>query len=389
MMARISYLTNYLLAASLGVGFVFLADVQDAYGLADWQLGVVVASGFISALVTQLLLAPFADRGRIVALVWTSVVAGVVGCVGFAFATSTITLLVSRGLVGVGLGLFSVTARKALIGLDTAGGGKKVGALLSTGVAGFISGPVFGLAFGEIAFEAPFIVIGLALAVVGPIAARLIAKAPIAVSEVDYSDVGELLSKPRVQIAILVQFVVFGFIGIFDSTIDRYLTDLGASNTATTLVILAVGAPMLFLPIRMGDLADRVGGVRVLVPGMVLMVLTISLFGFAPNPLALAFVGAFQGVAESSGSIGGQVLVLEASGAERVAIGSAILETVGLLTATVTSFVAPLVYGARGEVWLFGGYAAISAAAVAALVLRSRSMDPAPAPAGIQRVTVK
>ncbi len=376
-MNRLCYLTNFLMAASLGVGFVFMDDVQKAHGLQDWEIGLVVAAGFVAALVTQLILAPFADRGKIGVLAWTSIAAGVVGSIGFAYADQTWTLIMSRGLVGIGLGLFSVTARKALIGLDVAGGGHKVGALLSTGVGGFISGPVIGVALGRISFAAPFLFVGLAIGVVGPIAARRILREPIATAEVDYSDVGRLLKRPRVQVAILVQIVLFGFIGIFDSTIDRYLTDLGSSDVMTSLVILSVGLPLLVLPTRFGSLSERIGGTRVLLPGVFLALITMTLFGFASTPVLLGVVGLFQGVGESATSMGAQVLVLEATGAERVAIGAAIMETVGLGMATVTAVLAPIIYGAQGEVWLFGGYGALSALIVAALIVRIRSIKPA------------
>ncbi len=370
------YITNYLMAAALGVGFVFVADVQEAHDLRDWEIGVIVAAGFVAALITQLVLAPFADRGKIGVLAWTSVVAGVVGTVGFAFAEQTWTLTASRGLVGIGLGLFSVTARKALIGLDVAGGGAKVGMLLSTGVGGFISGPAFGLAFGTISFAAPFLIVGVAIAIVGPLTVRLLVRAPIAVAEVDYSDVGVLLRRPRVQVAILVQIIVFGFIGIFDATIDRYLTDLGSSDTMTSLVMLAAGLPLLVLPTRFGSLSEQIGGTRVLLPGVLLTLMTMTLFGLAPNPAVVGVVGLFQGVGESATMIAGQVLVLEATGAARVAIGSAILETIGLGAATVTAVVAPIIYGAQGERWLFGGYGALSAVIALMMIIRIRSIKP-------------
>lgn len=374
MMARLCYLTNFLLAVSLGVGFIFMADVQDKYGLKDWEIGGVVAAGFVAALVTQLLLAPLADRGRVLVLARISIVASVVGAIGFAYADHVVTLVLSRGLVGVGLGLFSVSARKALLGMDAKGGGKKVGALLSTGVGGFVSGPVIGLQLGEISFAAPFLVTGVAIAVVGPLALRQIAKAPIASAPVDYSDIGSLLHRPRVQIAMMVQAIVFGFIGVFDAIVDRYLTDLGASGLATSVVILAAGIPLLVLPTRLGALGERLGGTRVLIPGVLVALVTITLFGLAGSPTAVGAVAMFQGISESAMVMGAQVLILEATGARRAAIGSAIMETVGLGTATITSVLAPVVYGAHGARILFGGYAFLSALVAVVMLLRIRSL---------------
>ena len=199
---------------------------------------------------------------------------------------------------------------------------------------------------------------------------------PIATAKVDYSDVARLLKRPRVQVAILVQIILFGFIGIFDSTIDRYLTDLGSSDVMTSLVILSVGLPLLVLPTRFGSLSERIGGTRVLLPGVFLALVTMTMFGFASTPVLLGVIGLFQGIGESATSMGAQVLVLEATGAERVAIGAAILETVGLGTATVTAVLAPIIYGDLGEVWLFGGYGALSTLIAVALIVRIRSIKP-------------
>ena len=369
------YALNFLFASAIGVVFVFLADFQDNYGLSDWQLGFVASMGFVSALVTQLALAPFIDRGHIRPLAWLAVAAGAAGSFGFVFSESFVALGASRGLSGVGLGLFGVVARKALIGLDVAGGGAKVGALLSTGVAGFLSGPGLGAALGAISLETPFIVVGVLIVLVGVPAARTASNAVVAASPVDYGDVGWLLRKPRVQVAVLAQFMVFGFIGIFDSIIDRYLTDLGSSTTAIALALVVTGSPLLIIPIRAGALAERIGGARVVLPALLLSLPCIVLFGLVPGALLFASVGIVQGTAESFASMGGQVLMLEAAGAERVAIGSAVLEVVGMAVAAITSVLAPIIYGARGAGTLFSGYAAVSLVVIVAVGIRTRNID--------------
>lgn len=368
------YALNFLMASSIGLVFVFLADIQDLYGLADWQLGFVASMGFVAALVTQLALAPLLDRGHVKELAWTAVAVGALGTVGFAFAKSFWLLGLARGMSGVGLGLFGVVARKALIGLDIAGGGAKVGAMLSTGVAGFLTGPGLGASLGSISFEAPFVILGALIVMVGIPAAHIAANAEIATAAVDYSDIGWLLKKPRVQVAILAQMMVFGFIGVFDSIVDRYLTDLGSSPTAIAITVTITGAPLLILPMRAGALAERVGGARVLLPALLLSVPCVALFGLAGGAVMFAAVGVFQGVSESFSSTGAQVLVLEASGASRSAIGSAVLEVIGLAMAATTSVLAPIIYGASGAKVLFGIYSAFSAALVALAALRIRSI---------------
>ena len=374
MSQRWLYALNFLNASSIGLVFVFLADVQDRYGLADWQLGFIASMGFLAALVTQLLLAPLLDRGHVRVLAWLSVAVGGCGTAGFAFADSFWLLGLSRGMSGVALGLFSVVARKALIGLDIEGGGAKVGALLSSAVGGFLTGPALGAALGSISFETPFVVVAILVALVGIPAARLAAASPIATAAVNYGDIGWLLRKPRVQVAVLAQAMIFGFIGIFDSIVDRYLTDLGASTAAIAMALIVTGAPLLIIPTRAGALAERVGGARVLLPALLLSLPCIALLGVVPGALLFALVGFFQGTAESFASMGGQVLVLEASGAERAAIGSAILEVVGMAIAAATSVVAPIIYGSGGSSTLFGLYAGFAALIIVLAALRIRSI---------------
>lgn len=376
MLARAAYATNFLLAASVGVVFVFLADLQDRYGLSDWQFGVLASVGFVAALVTQLGFSPMVDRGVIRPLLWMAVVLGSAGTLGFAFAESFETLVLARAAAGVGLGVFSATARKALLGVNLEGGGKTVGTLLSTGVGGFILGPVIGSVFGRISFGAPFIIIAVAILFVGLPSARMLGTAKVAATRVDYRDLGLLLTKRRVQAALMVQVIIFTGIGVFDSILDRYMTDLGATTGQVSMVLLFIGGPMLFLPRMTGDLAERVGARRTVLPGLALIIPALFLYGTAGGALMMAAFGVFHGVGESFAAISGQMLVLEATGAERAAIGDAIMQTAGLVCATVAAFVAPLIYGRWNEDVLFTGVAAICLIMALGVVERVRGLEP-------------
>lgn len=378
MLARAAYTANFLFAASIGVVFVFLADLQDRYGLTNWEFGVLASIGFVAALLTQLAFSPLIDRGFVRAPAWASVALGSIGIVGFAFADGFLTLTVSRAMVGVGLGLFAATARKAILGLDMVGGGKKVGTLLSTGVGGFILGPVIGTALGRIAFGAPFIVLGIALAVVGAWAARLISEAPIAASPVEYGDIGALLRRPRVQAAITGQIVIWIAIGVFDSIFDRYLTDLGIGDFAIATVILIIGAPMLVLPRIAGDMAEQHGAARTVLPGLLLLVPALFFYGFVGGAVAVALLGMAHGSGEAFAAISGQMLVLEETGTERASVGSAILDTAGMITATIAAFLAPPIYGQWGATALFvgAGLLALALTAVTAQRLRAIKREP-------------
>lgn len=373
MSTRVIYVVNFLMAASIGLVFVFLADIQDRYGLATWELGIVAAAGFLAALVAQVVLAPLADRGHVSRLSAIAVAAAVVGTLGWVFAQQTWTLSLTRGIVGVGLGLYGVAARKAIIGVDTAGAGPKLGSFLSTGVAGFLIGPPIGAVLGRISFEAPFWALGVAIAIMGIPAVRRISGIEVATAPVDYGDMRRLIRHPRVQAAVLCQIALFGFIGVFDATVDRYFTDLGASTDATAIALLVIGFPLLVLPTPAGTLAQRVGGSRVLLPAFTAIVPAIVLFGVLDSVVLVSAAGVLETTGESFAFLGVQLLVLEVTGAARAAVGHALLEAAGLTSATITAALGPLIYGIGGSQVLFTGFAAVSAVLMASAWIRLRA----------------
>ena len=345
----IIYATYFFYTSSLGVVFVFLEDVQSRHGLADWELGAVAATGFGAALVVQLMLSPLADRGRRLPLAVTALTCGVLGPIGFAFSGSALVIALSRGMSGIGLGLFAILARKALIGLDAAGGGAKLGLLLSSAVAGFIVGPVIGALFEPLGFEAPFVIVALVILVFGSLATPVVLRADIAASPVDYSVLGELLKRPRVQAALIVQVILMGYVGVFDAIVDRYLTDLGAGTTEVAISIIAVGFPMLILPRIAGDQAEALGGTRVMLPALILLVPVMLGYSIAGSVLIFTVFGFVHGSSESFAAISAQVLVLEVTKAERAAVGTSLIDAAGLSAAAIAAGLAPPVYGVMGR----------------------------------------
>ena len=366
------YSTQFFLTCALGVVFVFLEDVQSKFGLADWEIGLIAGTGFGASFLAQIILSPLADRGMVVPLAIIAIGAGMVGPIGFAYGSTAWVLAISRGLTGVGLGLFSLLARKALIGLDAAGGGAKLGILLSISVAGFIAGPLIGALLEPWGFEAPFILVTVMLLVTGIPATLAILRSDIASALVHYGDLRRLLIRPKVQAAMMVQVIVFGFIGVFDATIDRFLTDLGASTNMVAVVIVFVGAPLLILPRFAGNLAEAKGGSVVMLPALLILIPAMLGYAFAGGIAAAIIFGVMHGTGESFSSVSSQVLVLEVTGAERAAVGSALLDAAGLSTAAVAAFVAPLGYGAYGQTFfLYTSIVGVVLGAVATLRVRN------------------
>ncbi|WP_423923875.1 MFS transporter [Candidatus Poriferisodalis sp.] len=368
------YATQFFITASLGVVFAYLADLQDRYDLTNLELGTIAAAGFVAGLASQLLLSPLVDRGHHRSVVWVSVASSVAGAYGFVFADSAWTLVASRAVAGISFGLFGLVARKALIGRDISGSGSKVGGLLSFAVAGFISGPFIGAALSGISFEAPFLLTGTLMALLGPVAAILISKSPIAATAVDYSDLINLLRRPRVQAAILVHVGVWGLIGMFDSTIDRYLTDVGLSSTEFAVGLLILGIPLMLLPPHAGGLAERLGGARVAVPALLFFAPAVMLYGWVGGLWSFVVIGVAEAVAESYSVMGAQVLVLEATGVEQAAMGSGVLEAIGLMVAATSALLGPTLYGHFGSRWLFGVWGVVCLILAGITMLRVKAV---------------
>ena len=364
-MYRFAYITNFLLAATAGVVFVLLSDLQDTFGIPTWGLGVIAGTGFLGALIVQLLLAPLADRGATLTVGAIGLAAGVGGSFWFVVADTMIGFAASRALLGVGAGLFVVASRKAVIGLTAEGSGAKLGALLSSSVAGFIFGPLLGAFLVDFGIDAPFIVLGVAIILVTPPTLWWLHQTPVATAVVPLSAMFALAKRPGIQASMIGQSVLFANVGVFDGTVDRYLTDLGAGNGLIALMLVGMGAPLVLLPSRTGALVDRRGGERVLVVSLFLAVPALLIYGLATAIPFIMFAGVMQGVVESFAFPATQVLTVKETGAPEAAIGQALLDITGSSTAMVWATLGPALYGTLGP----GGLYAIAAANAAVLAV--------------------
>ncbi len=372
---RFAYIAGFALSSSAGVVFVLLSDLQERYGLPSWGVGAIASAGFVAGLVIQILIAPFADRGGVARLGAIALTAGVGGTVWFVFADSLFPLVAARTVLGFGLGLFDVVARKALVGLSTVGSGARLGSYLSANVGGFLLGPLLGASLQQFGFHAPFIAVGaLTLAAAGP-ALLWLRGAPVAITSGESASMSSLVRRPGIRAAMLGQFVIFANIGIFDSTIDLYLEDLGASNTTIGIVLLLLGAPLLVLPTPAGTWVERIGPRRVLVPLLIAAGPAIAGFGMFPIVATIAIAGLVQGALESVIFPTTQLLALEESGAEKAATGQAVLGVTGLAAAGVTAFIAPSIYEAVGARPVFATMGAFSLFSAALAARQLRQMD--------------
>ncbi|MFM8482903.1 MAG: MFS transporter [Actinomycetota bacterium] len=160
-------LATAVMSASYGVMFTMLDDYRDAYGIAESGLGLVVAVGFFASFVSQVLIAPLADRGHAKSLLVLGFTLTVLGSLGMAFGTNLLVLLLGRIVMGIGAGMALPALRRIVIVADPENLGNNMGRLLSVDIAGFAIGPVLSaLTVDTLGIQAPFLIIAGAVVLV-------------------------------------------------------------------------------------------------------------------------------------------------------------------------------------------------------------------------------
>ena len=206
-----------VLAASTSVVFPLLAQLQDAYGLPTWSLGLISGSAFIAGLAAQLLLAPLADRGHVRLLLLGGL--GLAAISGLLFATGSTLwqLTLARLVAGVAVGSFLPAARAVASTFEPGRAGYHLGRLAAAELGGFVCGPIAGSVLYELtglrapfAFFAGLAVGGLVLLSRRPLPAHLGTDGSSAPSLA-------LLRRPQVVVAALLALALFLPVGVYDS----------------------------------------------------------------------------------------------------------------------------------------------------------------------------
>ncbi len=388
-MHRFGYIANGLFVASSGVTFVFLEDIEANFGVSALGIGAISAMSYLIALLVALFLSPLGDRGHVVPLAVTAFVVGIAGNIWFGQATTLPNLLIGRALTSLGIGLFAVAARKALIGDRVEGSGEKIGGFISSAVAGFLLGPALGAQLEQFGgMRTPYLVLSSGLLLCAGPSLQWLRNAPIATSPIDSRAMIPLLKRPLIRAAAAAQAAVFLNIGVFSSTVDELLTELGASSTQVALILGAIGSPLLVLPAIAGRVVDRqprpervlILALVCFIPIVVGLSVWVSIIGF----LMLAFVQ--TGLESVIFPAAARVTVNE-TGAGESAIGQGLLESVGQLAATTAAFIAPTLYDLTdGPLGSFGMSAAMGtvlflyAASQVRAHARSGELPPSPGP---------
>ena len=377
------YLIAGVTMAGVSAVFTLFAELEQRYGLSTTSLGWIAGSAFLAALVAQLWLSRYADRGHATLLLRVGMVAGAAGLLWFAAATEVWQFIAARALLGAGVGMVVPPARRAIVVTADGDAGERLGTFYSAYLAGFVLGPPIAGVLAQVGdVRLPFAVFGvLTLVALASVIRRPlpegVERAAPADTDDDQRRVLRRLITHRPMIAALLVVVSFRYsIGVFEPLWAVHLDDLGASTTIVTLSLTFFALPMLIVARPAGRLSDRFGARWASLLAALVTVPLMATYGYA-GILWLVFALAIpHGLMEAILSPGSQAAVAQASGDDDAASAQGLAEAAGSAAAAVGAFTAPALFDAWGP-----GPAWVLAGAVMALLLgTSWLLDPPPRP---------
>ncbi len=362
MLLTFGLLTGFL-GAGYGVLFTMLDDFRAEYGIGEGALGAIIAIGFFSGFLAQILIAPYADRGHARHLVLGGMLMNVAGLLLMAAATAFVPLLLGRLVMGIGVGMAMPAIRRIVILSEPGNLGNNLGRLLAIDVAGFAAGPaVSALLVGPFGIPAPFLVIAAATLAVLPFVWRTQVQ-ETAVADRPQRFAFDLFRIRPFAAAVCMGSSVFLMIGAFDALWAVVLDDFGTSQWISNLGISLFALPLVVLGALGGRLAQRVGPFKVATVGLLLGAMFMFLYGQVPSGMAMFAVAMFHAVSDGLTVSSTGVAVGMSVPAHRQAGAQGVLGGAQTLTAGITALATGMLYEE------FGRTVAYSAAAGAMVVL--------------------
>jgi MFS family permease len=337
-----------MLAAGYGVMFTVLDDFRYEYGIEPKRLGVIVAVGFFSSFLAQVLIAPLADRGYARRLVFLGVLLNAVGMVGMAFGTRAAPLMLARFVMGLGAGTAIPAVKRIVILAEPDNVGRNLGLVQSSDIFGFAFGPaISAVLVGPFGLSAPFLVLVVVSLLCLPIISRThVAEAAEAPSQRLAVD---LFSNRRFAAAVALGSAAFLMIGTFDALWVLVLDDLGAADWIANLGIVMFAVPLVVLGPLSGKLAERVGPLRLAPAGLILGAFYMMMYGQMPTGAAMLAVGLVHAFTDGFTFAATSVAVSQSVEPERQASAQGMLGAVQVIVGGLTAIGAGFAYGHRGR----------------------------------------
>jgi MFS family permease len=339
-----------VLASGYGVMFTVLDDFREEFGISEVWLGSIVGIGFLASFVSQVFIAPIADRGRARQLVVGGMLLNVVGLLTMALGESLLPLLAGRLVSGIGVGMALPAVRRIVINSDPANIGNNVGLLLACDVTGFALGPVVSaLLVPSLGLPAPFVVIAACTLLLLPLVFRVeIVEAERGATHSQRFAFDLLRNRPLVA-GLLMGSAIFFMIGTFDAMWAIVLDDLGARELVANIGITIFALPLVFFGPFGGRLAQRIGPFRLGPLGISLGAVYMGLYGFMPSVGAMLVVAVIHSISDGLTVTSAGVAVATASPHERQAGAQGMLGAAETLTGGVTAQLAGALYMVGGR----------------------------------------
>ena len=332
-------------AMSYGVMFTMLDDYRDKYSIAESKLGLIVAAGFITGFIANVLIAPYADKGHAKRLVILGILMEIIGCLIMAFGGSFVALFLGRFLTGLGGGASEPAVRRIIILANPKEMGRNLGLSVSAGVGGFALGPVISAvtvdAFG---LAAPFLIICALLAV------TFIGISRLHVQEAEVADAPpqrlafDLLRMRPILGVIIIGLALFVMIGTFDSLWSVMMEDINAPTWVASVGITIFALPMLFLAPYGGRMTQKIGPFKASITGLSIAALFMALYGTIGSPYVMMVIGLFHGVIDGLTITGGSAAIALVAPKERLASAQGLYSGLQTLMGGVTAGLAGLAY---------------------------------------------
>ncbi len=366
------YIVAAVTMAGVSSVFALLAEIEKAYDIPQSQLGWIAGSAFVGALVTQLWLARYADRGHATRLLRAGVIASALGLVWFGLATELWQFVLARTLLGAGVGMIIPPARRYIVVTSPERQGELLGTFYGAYLAGFVFGPPFaGALVVLVDLRTPFIVLGAATAAT----MYSLRSVHIPGAEERSNSRGvlrRLITTKRMMAALLVVLSFRYSVGVFEPLWSPHLDRLGASTLTVTLSLTVFALPMLLVARAAGSLTDRYGSRITSLLSALATVPLMASYGFIGAVPVLFAMAIPHGLMEAVQSPGSQAAVGEAAPPDDAAAAQGLGEAAGSVAAMLGAMTAPPLY-----VWLGPGPAWMIAGLVMLILLgTSQVLDP-------------
>ena len=369
----------YLVAGATMAGvssvFALLAEIHNTYDIAERNLGWIAGAAFVGALVTQLSLSRYADRGHGGLLMRSGVIASATGLLWFGFADELWQFIAARAVLGTGVGVIVPAARRFIIVSAGADQGRQLGAFYGAYIAGFVIGPPLAGAL-TVAFDVrvPFLMLGMVTGLTFFSLRRL----EIPAADVDVHSAKGVLRKlirSREMVAALLVVISFRYsVGVFEPLWAPHLDNLGASTMIVTLSLSAFALPMLVIARWAGGLSDRHSPRLTSLLSALATVPLMASYGWITAVPVLFVAMLPHGIMEAIQSPGSQAAVANAAPVDDAASAQGLGEAMGSAASMIGALTAAPLYA-----WLGPGPAfLIGALTMAGLLCASWLLDPPP-----------